>query len=244
MPPFFTPNSSCTITINRKKQIDFQNNISYSLFSKTYLTNNKEGNMMHKSLIYLTIYMALAPLSAHADPTADLFVAIESQNSEAVALALQAGADVDTKRTDGHNAKTCAFEQINLACHTPVPLFASSVAPLALVIASFLHNKNYALISLAGLITGAGLNSYKQNTPEEEHNFIQKITATLHLDQITSYASTAGLLASAWAGNQLLLSSAGTVGLATLYYQGYKLRTACEIYKMVDPEHSLIPELA
>lgn len=201
--------------------------------------------MIRSSIIALTCLVTISGVLAHADAGTDLFAAIAAQNSEAVAKALQAGANVDAKRSiDGHNAKTFAFEQINLACHTPVPLLVSSVSPLALIIASFLHNKTYALAILAGLGTGASLSAYAQNTPEGQHNAIQKITATLHLDDIATYASTAGLLASAWSSEQRMLSLVGTVGLATLYYQGAQLKTACHIYKMVDPEHVLFPELA
>lgn len=201
--------------------------------------------MMRLSNFALVFLVATSAFSTHADSNTDLFAAIAAQNVDAVALALKTGANTDIKRSiDGHNAKTFAFEQINLAFHTPVPLIASSAAPFALIIASFLHNKNHALAALAGLGTGVGLRAYIQNTPEEEHNLIQKISTTLHLDEIASYASTAGLLASAWSADQLILSSVGTVGLGILYYQGAQLKVACEIYKMVDPEHVLFPELA
>lgn len=201
--------------------------------------------MIRLPIIALTCLISLSGSLAHADANTDLFAAIEAQNVQRVAQALAAGATADTKRAcDGLSAKTCAFDQIHCACQKPIPLFASSVAPLALVVASFLHNKTYALAILAGLGTGAGLSSYVQNTPEDEHNMIQKVIATLHLDDIASYSSIAGLLASAWSADQVILSSVGTVGLALLYYQGAQLKTACTIYKMVDPECTLFPELA
>ena len=202
--------------------------------------------MMRISIFALTCLMATSSgFSIHADANADLFAAIAAQDIDAVAQALKAGANTDAKRSiDGHSAKTFAFEQINITCHTPVPLIASSIAPLALVVASFLHNKNYALMALASLATGAGLSAYTQNTPEAEHNLIQKTSTTLHLDEIASYAGTAGLLATAWSADQFILSSIGTLGLGILYAQGAQLKVACQIYKMVDPEHVLFPELA
>lgn len=196
---------------------------------------------MRISLIALTALVALAHTAAHADATIDLFAAIKEQNVEKVAKALEAGADTNSKRSiDGHSAKTFALKQFDLVCHTPVPLLASSTSSLALLMASFLGNKVQACLSAAGLITGASLSAYIQNTPEEEHNIIQKMIAKLYLDKATTYASTAGLLASAWASERYVLSTIGTIGLATLYYQANKGGIAFQIYSMIDPELSLI----
>ena len=98
-------------------------------------------------LITLTALIACAHSLAHADATADLFTAIKEQNIKNVEKALEMGADTDVKRSsDNLNAKAFSVEQINLICHTPVPLFVSSASPLALLIASFLGNKQHALI--------------------------------------------------------------------------------------------------
>lgn len=200
---------------------------------------------MRSSIIALTCLAVFTQSMAHTDAQAHLFAAIEKQDIQAVAKALAAGADTNVKRSvDGHNAKTFAFEQINVACHKPVSLIASSIAPLALLIASFLHNKTYALAAVASLGMGVGLNAYTQNTLEQEYSGIQNIVSTLRLSDIATYAGTAGLVASAWASEYYILSAVGTAGLATLYYQGAQLKVACEIYKMVDPEHELFPELA
>ena len=201
--------------------------------------------MIRLSIITLTCLISLSGSVVLPDANSDLFAAIEAQNAQRVAQALASGANADAKRTsDNLSPKIYAFDQIHTACQKPLPLLATSLSPVALIIASFLHNKTYALAILAGLGTGAGLSSYVQNTPEDEHNAIQKVIATLHLDDVTSYSSIAGLLASAWSADQLILSSVGTVGLALLYYQGAQLKTACTIYKMVDPECTLFPELA
>lgn len=200
---------------------------------------------MHIYRIIALSVLACIPINLHADATADLFAAIEAQNSEKVAQALKAGADTESKRAcDGMNAKTFAAQQVQRICHTPMPLIGSFISSLGLVVASTMNNGKYTIMGIAAVLAGLGLSIYKENDTPEQQNTLQKITARYELDNIISYMGTATLLASAWMSKKYIVSGIGTIGLASWYYQGSKIRTACQIYLMVDPEHELIPEIA
>lgn len=191
---------------------------------------------MHISKLSLIALLAFSHNAIQADATDDLFAAIEARNVTLVSQALTAGADTNLQRSsDGLTAKTLACEQLKALFQNPTPIAIAGIATLALPIASFMHNKGYAALSLAGIAAGAGLSIYRQNTPEEDYNFVQKVTNTVYLDSAISYASIAGLLATAWASKQWALSGIGTAALATIYYFTYKFSVASEIYAMVDP---------
>jgi len=199
---------------------------------------------MHLSKLSLIALLAFSHNALNADATDDLFAGIQAHNIKQVAQALTAGADTTTKRSsDGHTPQTLALEQIAQTTENPLPVIASLIGALALPVASFMHNTNYAASSIAGIAVGSALSAYRQSVDVENHNFVQKVTNALYLDSALNYAGIAGLLASAWASKQWALSSVGTAALAAFYYQASTLNTACEIYLMVDPENELISQL-
>lgn len=196
---------------------------------------------MRISLIALT---ALSASLMYGDATTDLFAAIQAQDSKAVAQAVAAGAKVDSKRqSDGHTPKTYAYQQIVNAQHKPVPLFVSAASPLALAAAGLYYNAQCTMASIAAIISGTALSAYLDKSTDCTSS-ARNIAVKTHLDELLTHGGVAGLLINAWSSDRSILSAVGTAGLAVLYYQGYRLKVACEIYKLVDPQHVLIPELA
>jgi hypothetical protein len=200
---------------------------------------------MHILRIALTCGIILFSKNSFSDATSDLFAGIQEQNIQKVSTALAAGADTDSKRgPDGMNAKSFAAEELKRICHTPMPLFGSLFSSCTLAIASWMYDKKYAFAGISAVLAGIGLSFYKQHDLEEKPSTSQKLINTYNIDNLVGYAGTATLLASAWASKRYLLSSIGTAGLLSWYYQAHKIRTACQIYVMVDPEHELVPEIA
>lgn len=195
---------------------------------------------MRISLIALT---ALSASFMYGDSTTDLFAAIQAQDGKAVAQALAAGANVDKKRSDGHTPKTYAYQQIVNAQHKPLPLFVSAVSPLVLTIAGLYNDVRCTLASVAAIVSGTALSAYLDKSGNCTSS-ARNLAVKTHLDELLTHGGVAGLLFNAWSSDRSILSAVGTAGLAVLYYQGYRLKVACDIYKLVDPEHVLIPELA
>lgn len=187
------------------------------------------------------MFLALSHNAMHANVTDNLFAAIEARNEALVSEAIAAGADSNFKRSsDGHTPKTLAHAQLKARVQNTKPLLALSVGFLALPIAGFMYNKNYAALSLAGIAAGTGLALYCKLTAKQENNFIHKVTKALYLTAVITNASLAGLIATAWASKQWALAGIGTASLAALLYDGEQTVIDYTIYFMVDPEGELL----
>lgn len=189
-------------------------------------------------LMLVTLFSAQA-LIADAGATDALFVAIEHGNIQEVNDALSFGADVDFVRSeDGHSARSLATEKLLACFEKPCsPLLPSSIASLGFITAALMHNKKYALLSLASSIAGSVLYT------SQDEGITGKLK-NLHVDKALNLAGIAGLCVTAWSSDKTLnraISAIATAGALLTFYQSYNIYKLQKIHEAVNKQELLLP---
>lgn len=175
------------------------------------------------SLVFLLFVCAN---ELYADATDDLLQAIKTGNIEMAKEALANGAEVDTVRPSyGHSARSLAQEQVKeFFENNATSIIAAYIATCGLVITALSNNPKNALLSLFAIYFPL---------PESDPN---GIIAKIKKSWIVKLAGSAGLVATAWQSDSiagLIANSIGTLGLATVIYNLYKLHPQFEIFGLL-----------
>lgn len=178
-----------------------------------------------KKIIFYSLVLFSIPL-LHADSTADLFIAIEQGNVQAVKEALALGANIDFRREDGHSPRSLATVKLNEALGTPSsPSNLAAIASLTLPVAAFMHSPKNALLSLLSIAVGSTL------AASHSDGTIASLKK-MHAPELLSHAGMLGFLITAWSSDQTLnkmLSSVGTIGTLVLYYKHFMVNNWIKI---------------